>query len=177
MRIVLMIFFCVFFLAGCNESVEENKPSGKWSFHTTPDKWEQSRIFHTPFDDYWADRISITKQPFNEITGEKNYSANKAYWFIANQPDTMKAGPYDFTVNIYNERDYIIKLNFLDIYGNFERQAYWINEKIIYSEIWLGRVLGIALIYDVEKELVIYKEMINDGGIPFMQYKQMNTIR
>jgi hypothetical protein len=88
----------------------------------------------------------------------------------------MKPGPYKLQVDIYNERDYLVTLDVRDIYANFKPRVEWINEKLLYVRLWWGRVLGVDFIFDVEKEQVICKDNINDGGIPFLQWQQAKGI-
>lgn len=145
-------------------------------FHTTPDKWDQPRIFHTPFDEHWADRIEIDTVPLAEIRTEKVLSPNKAYWYVLTISDTMKPGPHSGTVHVYNERDYLIQIQLLDIKSG-ALTANWINEKLLYVRTWLGRVLGFDLLFDVEQEKIIYREMVNWGGIPFQQWQQAKEMQ
>jgi hypothetical protein len=171
-KIVLAISFVLLLLSGCKDKAASGNTEKEWTFHTTPDKWEKPRLFQTPFDEQWADRITIERVPLKNIEAEKTFSPNKAYWFYEQKPDTMKPGPYELSLDIYNERDYLIKLKIMEVYGNFITDAKWINEKIVYVRAWWGRVLGFDLLFDVESEKIIYKENVNDGGIPFMQWQQ-----
>jgi hypothetical protein len=171
MKYIFLIICCMSLLfVGCRKNQSNTQ---QWTFHTTPDKWDESRNFHTPFDEQWANRISIEKIPTIEIGSEKTFSPNKAYWFYAQKPDTSKPGHYELIVDINNERDYLIRLKISDVYGNFIADAKWINEKLIYTEAWWGRVLGVNLLFDVESEQIIYKENVNDGGIYYLQWQKV----
>jgi hypothetical protein len=161
-------------VAGCGCGKKSGNTQD-WTFHTTPDKWEEPRIFHTPFDKQWANRIGIERIPTIEVGSEKTISPNKAYWFYVQEPDTSKPAPYELIVDIYNERDYLLRLKISDVYGNFIADAKWINEKLIYAEAWWGRVLGVNLLFDVESEQIIYKENVHDGGIDYSQWQQAKT--
>jgi hypothetical protein len=84
----------------------------------------------------------------------------------------MKPDPYDFRADIYNDRDYLVRLTVSGIYGNYEPEIRWINEKLLYVRIWWGRIKGADLILDVEDQTVIHKEDIHWGIIPFQQWHQ-----
>jgi len=166
------IICCLLILAGCTDSAINQEVGSKCHFHTTPDKWKDARAFHTPFDDTWSDWIVVRRTPLAQVANEKVFSPNKAYWYSATQQDTMKKGPYKLQIDIYNEREYLVRLDMLNIYGNFKPHVKWINEKLLYVQVWWGRVKGVDLIFDVENERVIHKENINYGIIPFLQWQQ-----
>jgi hypothetical protein len=170
-RIILIICFILLLFAGCKNKNASVNTQEEWSFHTTPDKWEEPRIFQTPFDESRADRIIIKRVSKKESEGDKIYSPNGAYWFSVIEPNFTNTAIRDVQINIYNERDYIISLELLEI-NHYQIETRWINEKLIYIDAWWGRVLGVNLIFDVELEKIIYKENVNDGGIPYSQWKQ-----
>lgn len=157
----------------------------EWRGHTRPDKWKEPRLFHTPYGKGKAseDRIFIAHEEFADDFKLKVYSPNKAYWYGVN-PDSREERPSrqsesrfhvfspDASIYVFNERERLIKIVLKDHYPNFVLDVRWINEKLLYIEVWWGRVLGSYYIFDVEKELVIHKEVINDGTIAFMQWEQ-----
>jgi len=175
-KTILITSLFLLLFTGCKDKAASGNTEKEWTFHTTPDKWKEARIFQTPFDEQWADRIIIEKVPFQESSKEKTFSPNGAYWFYEQKPDTMKPGPYELSLDIFNERDYLIRLKILKVYGNFITDTNWINEKLIYITAWWGRVLGVNLIFDVESEKIIYKENVNDGGIPYLQWQQSKIV-
>ena len=140
-------------------------------YHTPPDRWSEPRDFQTPFDPYWADRVVLDRVAVGQIEGERTLSPNKAYWFVVAPADTGKPGPSSATVYIFNERGHLIRLEFPDIGSGAPRPS-WINEKLLFVRVWLGRVLGIDLILDVEKEQIIYREMTHWGCDAFQQAQQ-----
>jgi hypothetical protein len=151
--------------------------SQQW--HTTPDKWKEPRMFHSEFDKNYENRIRISHAQIDkkilseQNTKERNYSPNKAYWFVVYSPDTMKPGPWSTEINIFNERDYIVKIELVDHAATYMTTTKWINEKLLYVEFCWGRILGTYFIFDVENEKIIIKEMVYDGGIAFQQWQQI----
>ena len=170
-KTILIISLFLLLFAGCKDKNASGNTEEHWSFHITPDKWEEPRIFQTPFDEQWADKISIKKVSLQNIEAEKIFSPNKAYWFSVIEPNSISSAIRDAQINIYTERDYMISLQLLEI-NHYQIRTNWINEKIVYVRAWWGRVLGFDLLFDVESEKIIYKENVNDGGIPFMQWQQ-----
>ena len=135
-------------------------------------------MFHSEFDKNYENRIRISHAQIDKkiLLGknikERNYSPNKAYWFVAKFPDTMKPGPWSTEIRVFNERDYIIKIELVDYAAQYVTTIKWINEKLLYIELWWGRVLGTYFIFDAEKEKVVIREMVHDGGIAFQQWQQ-----
>ena len=76
---------------------------------------------------------------------------------------------------IYNERDYLLKLK-IQYDGRYiyllKKRTKWINEKLVYIEWALGRALSHCLIFDVEKEKIIYQGWIREGLNAFQQYQE-----
>ena len=55
-------------------------------------------------------------------------------------------------------------------------KAHWVNEKVIYTEIWWGRVLGTYALIDVETESIIQAEMIQGGTIAYQHWQQTGRV-
>ena len=156
------VFLLLFLVAFCIAQDSE--------YHTTPDKWDTPRVFHTPFDNKYTDRMKFSHSDLRDCP-EKVLSPNQAYWFHIQRPNTKKEGPWSTAVYVYNERTYAIKIEFLD-HAGYDVRASWINEKLMYLEVWWGRILGTYIIYDVEQENVVKEEMVHYGGIDFQQWHE-----
>jgi len=140
-------------------------------WHTPPDKWQEPRVYHTPFEESYSGRIKIGKGSLGVQRAEKSWSRNKAYFFIVSPPDFGKGGPWDTVISIYNERDYFVQISLMD-HGNCHPKIDWINEKLLYIEVWWGRILGTTIVFDVERETIIHKEMVHWGAIAFQQWRE-----
>jgi hypothetical protein len=140
-------------------------------WHTTPDKWQEPRIFHTPLQSTFTNRIQVGRN-IVAITGSEHVvSPNRAYFFMLLKPDTTAPGPWNTVISINNERPGLLQVLIRD-HAQYDPDIRWINEKLLYIRVWWGRVLGTDLILDVEKETITYEEMINDGQVPFQQWKE-----
>lgn len=142
------------------------------NWHTTPDKWEMSRNYHTPYRESYDKRLVIDKSNKDIPEEGRVYSPNHGYWLYVEEPEYGKNGPWDTHVYISNEREELIHISLLD-HEDYVTRFEWINEKLVYVSIWWGRVLGTYLIYDVEREQVVIKEMVNDGVLPHLQWQQV----
>lgn len=163
MRILLII-------AALLVSAQAYAATSDW--HTSPDKWSEPRIYHSAFDEEFSKGIVISrvKIKYNDQL-KKEFSSNNAYWYHVQSADYRKEGPYSTDILIDNERGYLVSLKLLE-HSQYEPKISWINEKLLYIEVWWGRILGSYLIFDVEKEQILYKEMIHDGVLPYQQYHQ-----
>ncbi|MFQ3574188.1 MAG: hypothetical protein SNJ53_06100 [Thermodesulfovibrionales bacterium] len=150
------------------------RTTSSYQFHTTPDRWKEPRIFYGKFDKDLQGRIKIShiKPDINTDHKNRRYSPNNAYWFVVDDVDTTKPSPWTTQVRIFNERDYIISIVIKDYSAQYDMNAHWINDKLIYLQFWWGRVVGSYLIFDVEKEEVVIKEMFYEGGQVFQQWQK-----
>ena len=143
-----------------------------FSFHTEPSRWKEPRIYQSSPDARNKNRISIKKSDWPPVLTEPVHSPNKAYFFIVLWPDKNKPLPWDLKIFIGNEREKLIEIDFPDYDARYDPKIQWMNEKLIYIRIWWGRILGTDLIFDVEKEAIIYQEDIHDGQTIFQQYQE-----
>lgn len=156
-RYIIFIVFLPFFCFG-----QEN-------YHTSPDKWKESRVYHSPWDSSYNSKIRMIKVDRYEPK-RKILSSNNAYWFSSDIEGNIN-GERTSSIYIYNERQQIIRLQILNVYQS-ESKIEWINEKLLYIEWWWGRIVGGYLIFDIELETIIKKEMINEGTIDWQQYQK-----
>jgi hypothetical protein len=145
------------------------------AWHTTPGKWEQPRNYHAPFDPYFSPQIRIGRDMVSVPATEKTWSPNHAYWFMGSYADTTKEGPWNSTISVFNERQYLVQITFLD--HRYLPEARWINEKLLYLDVWWGRVVGTQIIFDVEQEKTIYQEMICDGTNAWQQWQEQEGLK
>ncbi len=144
-----------------------------WDFHTSPDRWQQVRNYHTPITDVeFDDKIRISHYAYDRRAIEKKtLSPNGGYWFALETKvnENLEA---ETSLWVCNERDYLIGIKVLATDRRYRGQANWINEKLLYFQWWWGRVLGGYLIFDVESEQILQKEFIHGGQTAFEQFQQ-----
>ena len=166
----VFLTICLFILTGCQS--HHSTQTNSRSFHTPPDKWNEPRIYQSRLCGDFENRISIETIKESEIKGLKEFSPNNVYWCLAVTNYLDKSKLCNGTVYVYNERDYLICMELLDIKSGGLKTE-WVNEKLLYIRVWLGRILAIDLIFDVEKENFIYREMTNWGAPVFEQWQQL----
>jgi hypothetical protein len=74
---------------------------------------------------------------------------------------------YDSYQNYQNSTETGID-KFTDLFGLSDVR--WLNEKLILMRPWWGRIAATDLIFDVEREKIIYAESVTDGTLAYQQY-------
>lgn len=163
--VCLLVLSIIVPTGSCNKSSKVGS-----QFHTSPDKWEKPRIYHTEIDACYDQKMSVEKVRMENIE-PKVFSGNRAYWYVL-EKRVNKNLQASRSMHVFNERDYLIKVNIAETDHRYDGRAAWINEKLIYYQWWWGRILGGYMIFDVEKERIIQKELVKYGGIAFRQFQQ-----
>ena len=137
-------------------------------WHTPPDRWSRPREIYGALDPRYEERFRLQRErPVPQLVSQ-NYSANGGYWFSVREP--RRAGePRISEITIYSERDYVLTLTVKDAKS---LKANWVNDKVIYAEIWWGRALGTYALIDVETESIIQAEMIQSGTNAYQQWQE-----
>lgn len=147
-----------------------------WDWHTHPDKWKEPRRFHMPFDERYESRVRISLADLGSPAGTRVFSPNRAYWFALESArregnSHFHVSSSDAAVHVFNERDRLIRIKLIKRDPDLPLEIDWINEKLLYVEVWWSGALGSSLIYDVERESILLREMVNDGKVPYQNFK------
>ncbi|MDF3130578.1 hypothetical protein P0Y35_15325 [Kiritimatiellaeota bacterium B1221] len=142
-------------------------------FHTPPDKWSAPPIYHPAGDPHLADRMRLSKVPYAGGLPERFVlSSNGAYGFFARSLVEGEASTGALQLHVFNERPYFVRIELSELYLNFAPEVRWINQKLLYVEVWWGRLEGSYFIFDVEREEVVITEAFRDGRVAFRQWKE-----
>ena len=138
-------------------------------FHTDPACWDNTRIFHPgPPTEEQTNQVHLIEMPIAaSMPGEPTQSPNGAYRFWVRNPDTSKPRPWSAGVIVDVERDTRSMLLFENISNPITPR--WLNEKLIFLRVAWGRIVFSDLIFDVEKNTVIYHEQAVYGENAFQQ--------
>lgn len=120
-------------------------------------------MIHSVHDlgDLWKKNTTITRRPA-EKPPSGQVSPNKGYLFVA------EGGRPTGWVTIFAEKDHLVDIQFIDLFGLSDVR--WLNEKLILMRAWWGRIAATDLIFDVEREKIIYAESVTDGTLAHQQY-------
>lgn len=84
-------------------------------------------------------------------------------WFLELAPDYMKEGPWTTTLYLGksdSNRGYL-SVSFKDHGNTFSTR--WINEELLFIQVWWERIVSNDLILDVVKGRFIYNQLANYG--------------
>jgi hypothetical protein len=117
-------------------------------------------VGYTKPPDAISAKIKISADPVGEHPPmQKQISTQSTRWLGTVEPDYMKTGPWS-TVLFVGKRGSdkpFLKVSFQDHGNTFS--AKWLNEKLIFIEVWWGRAASSDLILDVDKRTFIYNEL------------------
>lgn len=142
-------------LALCNMAVAQ---AGSLKCRDVKVTYESYRPLHSQFG---VERISLSPMP---NVGEVKKTPQQTRWLVQSQPDFRKQGPWTTTIMIGDKRGASLKLTFPN-HGNQGITSEWLNEKLLFMRLWLGRIVSVDMIFDVEKATLTYSEAANYGQL------------
>jgi len=130
-------------------------------------KCGDTKVEYSPFDKGYANRMQVhaTPNPTGELsTREKEISPQGTRWRITVPPDTTKPGPWTTHVYVGATGRTDLELVFVDeTNGGVELK--WLNEKLLYGQVWWGRIYSTDFIFDAEQRVFVYREMAHYGEL------------
>jgi hypothetical protein len=78
-------------------------------------------------------------------------------WLSQNDPDFAKNGPFSTTIAVGDRNGALWMLTFPQ-HGNEPIQSDWLNEKLLFLRVWLGRIVSLDMILDVDHGILVYSE-------------------
>lgn len=112
------------------------------------------------------DRIQVLKVAIRSeppATGTRVNSIQGTRWLAEVDPNYTKTGPWTTTLYVGNSdspKAYLIA-SFKDHGSTFS--AHWINEELLFLQVWWGRIASSDLILDVTTGRFIYDKLANYG--------------
>jgi hypothetical protein len=120
------------------------------------------RISYAPFDAKFAKQIQLNplaKSYQEPADSDKQFSPQHTTWFVQIDPDYTKSGPWITTIAISaRPMSKAFRLTIVD-HANSGVTVQWLNEKLLFVQIWWSRDVSTDMILDTEKEQFLYKEM------------------
>lgn len=132
-----------------------------------PDCWEESRLVHQPKHWREIDTLATTTRGSVVKVTSPEFSPNGAYWFV------LERERLTYSLKYFAEKDHLVHMRFSDVKSVASPR--WINEKLLFVRVWVGRLAATDLIIDVEAEMIIHSESLRDGHLAMSQYKAQCT--
>ena len=123
--------------------------------------------YSTPKQEF-EQRITLSAATSSAPANSKQDSSPQGTrWIITVGPDYTKNAPWNTTLLIGDRSTgkTFLKAEFREHSNGFS--AKWINEKLIFIEVWWGRIASSDLILDVENKKFIYDQFAHYGQVTF----------
>ena len=133
-----------------------------------PDCWDEYRVYHpVRADQPTASQLKVSHIPEPGVK-EQQFSKNGGYWY---SPDLLETEP---SVVVFSEQEFALRLDFPETY---QHSGYWIlpswvNEKLIFIRVYQARWGGVDLLFDVEREQVIWQQPFIEGDAAIQQSRE-----
>ncbi len=110
--------------------------------------------------------FQIAKAPpaLKPRAGTLKKSTHGTRWLNQEDPDFTKNGPWSTTITV-GDHDGALWLLTFSQHGNEGIQSDWLNEKLLFLRVWLGRLVSLDMILDVDKGVLIYSEDATYGDL------------
>jgi hypothetical protein len=97
-------------------------------------------------------------------------SPNGAYaYHLDLTPSSPASGATRAELLVFAERPHLVRLVASDVFNAID--DHWVSGKLLYFRLALGRVQFLDLIFDVERERIVYREAGAFGDLAFQQAK------
>jgi len=129
-----------------------------------PLRCNEQRVTYSPEDQRFTGKIEVTSiPPTTPGNGKEEKSIEKTRYFVLQEPDFMKNGPWTTVVWIGDAtKKATLRLEFRD-HGNGGVHLQWLNENLLYGSVWWGRMVATDFIFNVATKKFIYREMAHYG--------------
>jgi hypothetical protein len=110
-----------------------------------------------------VENISLTKEELNKLDAlSKNQTENGVRWLVEEKPDTMRNGPWNTQIYIFNRdnTNHCVRVELIDHAGSVDHT--WLNDKMLFVRVWFGRIAWTDFILDTETRKFVY---IEDGRL------------
>lgn len=141
------------------------------NFHTSPLCWDHPRlIFYGADADVSHAKVWQKAHLFRRVDREMppgyERSPNEVYAFHLGQDGDSN----DYELLVFNERPYLFSVLLTGVKS--VQDVKWVSEHLLYLRVWLGRIAGVDLFLDAEREAIVRVEPFHDGTIALQQWRE-----
>jgi hypothetical protein len=130
---------------------------------------DKREVRYSPFDASYGDKITLSEikdSPGPLAEKSKKRSPQGTRYVLLQDADFNRPGPWMTTLFVggVGRNGRLLRLSFTD-HGSGGVQVRWLNEKLLFIEVWWGRIASTDLILDVDSATFLYKEMAEYGDM------------
>ena len=149
-------------------------PARPPDFWPRPVCWKEPRIYHPGSALADFERMAKQALKLERVTGaipkSATLSPNGAYAFHrSEQAQKAPPGATHVRLLVFTEKPELLRLDVSGVQNLGD--AKWLNEKLIYLRVWLGRLGGVDVILDVERDRFVLLEPMADGRLAWEQMR------
>jgi len=103
--------------------------------------------------------ISLTEEQLRKLNAlSKNGTENGVRWLVEEKPDTMRNRPWNTQLYIFDQtsKNHCIRVALIDHDGRVDHT--WLNDKMLFVRVWLGRIAWTDFVLDAETGRFVYLE-------------------
>jgi hypothetical protein len=132
-------------------------------FPVNPPVCEDRLVAYAPLGEHARARISIERRsgPPRLPAGpeSRQQSPQGTRWLVAVEPDFTRPGPWVTTLAIGGNPTggEMLRVTFSD-HGSGGVRPTWLNEKLLFIQVWWGRIASSDLVLDVERAALLVAE-------------------
>jgi hypothetical protein len=137
----------------------------------SPEQWQgYDRVAYAPAPPEALREITVTRLPPDvpaalELAGLVAFRApHGTAFYVMRCPDTTRPGPWKTVMYVFSNQARPIRLK-VTIANHLSAgvRAKWINEKLLWLQVWRGRIVSTDLILNIETAQFLYSEEANYG--------------
>ena len=161
-RLVLLLIFPAIFIFPETGSAQDKERD--------PCKYPKVQYERFEKDSYGFDKITLTKMNANEDVPVPADSIGRTRtsmgtrWFAEDEPDFMKPGPWNTRVYIGDKAGLTWSMKFAN-HSSYGVKVNWINENLLFAQVWWGRIVSTDMIFDAETGKYLYRRQANYGEV------------
>lgn len=130
---------------------------------------DKQDVRYSPFDSSYGERISLSETkdlPGQLAAKSEKRSPQGTRYVLLQSADFSKPGPWTTSVFIggVGLNGHLPRLSFID-HANGGVRVQWLNEKLLFVEVWWGRIVSTDLIFDVNSGTFLYRETAECGDM------------
>lgn len=111
-----------------------------------------------------VERVSLTKEQLHTLNAlPKSKTENGMRWLVEEKPDTMRDGPWNTRLYIFERDDtnHCVRVELID-HASYEVKYNWLNEKMLFVSVPWGRIAWTDFVLNTETLRFAY---IEDGRL------------
>jgi len=148
-------------LFGCSTTVGQSRqyisrpansdelPGVSWHEKPSPETLQKIKVA----------RVSLTKDELNKLAVLPKDPENGALWLVEEDPDTLRDGPWKTDLYIFDNANtnHCVRIGLFDHVSGGVKHV-WLNDKILFVEVWWGHIGYTDFILNVETLKFLYME-------------------